>query len=105
MKMCPQGRRCAAIYREEHVAMITFYQFGNSVCCQKVRITMQEKRITWESVEVNLFRNEQYSPGYLKINPKGVVPALVHNGKPITESTLICEYLDDVYPDPPLVPI
>jgi glutathione S-transferase len=84
--------------------MITFYQFGNSVCCQKVRITMNEKGLAWEPVEVNLFRNEQYSPEYLKINPKGVVPTLIHDGKPITESTLICEYLDDVYPDPPLVP-
>ena len=84
--------------------MLTFYQFGNSVCCQKVRIVMSEKRLPWESVEVNLFRNEQYSPAYLKINPKGVVPALLHDGKPIIESTLICEYLDDVYPDPPLVP-
>jgi glutathione S-transferase len=84
--------------------MITFYQFGNSVCCQKVRITMQEKRLTWDAIEVNLFRNEQYSPDYLKINPKGVVPALVHNGRVITESTLICEYLDDVYPEPPLIP-
>ena len=84
--------------------MIRFYQFGNSVCCQKVRITMLEKQLTWEPVEVNVFRNEQYSSDYLKINPKGVVPALVHDGKAITESTLICEYLDDVYPHPSLIP-
>ena len=84
--------------------MIRFYQFGNSVCCQKVRITMLEKQLTWEPVEVNLFRNEQYSSDYLKINPKGVVPALVHDGKAITESTLICEYLDDFYPHPTLIP-
>jgi len=84
--------------------MIRFYQFGNSVCCQKVRITMLEKQLTWEPVEVNVFRNEQYSSEYLNINPKGVVPALVHDGKAITESTLICEYLDDVYPHPSLIP-
>lgn len=84
--------------------MITFYQFGNSVCCQKARITMSEKGLSWEAIEVNLFRNEQYAPEYLKINPKGVVPAMIHDGKAITESTLICEYLDDVYPDPLLIP-
>jgi glutathione S-transferase len=84
--------------------MITFYQFGNSVCCQKARITMSEKGLKWEPVEVNLFRNEQYAPEYLKINPKGVVPAMIHDGKAIIESTLLCEYLDDVYPTPRLIP-
>jgi ganglioside-induced differentiation-associated protein 1 len=84
--------------------MITFYQFGNSVCCQKARITMSEKGLKWEPVEVNLFRNAQYLPEYLKINPKGVVPAMIHDGKAIVESTLICEYLDDVYPTPLLIP-
>lgn len=84
--------------------MITFYQFGNSVCCQKARITMSEKGLTWEPIEVNLFRNEQYASDYLKINPKGVVPAMIHDGKAIIESTLICEYLDDVYPNPQLIP-
>ncbi len=84
--------------------MIRLYQFGNSVCCQKVRITMREKRLAWESVEVNLFRNEQYDPEYLKLNPKGVVPTIVHDGRVVIESTLICEYLNDLFRDPPLVP-
>ena len=84
--------------------MIQLYQFGNSVCCQKVRITLLEKGLEWETKEVNLFRNEQYSPEYLKLNPKGVVPTLVHDGSAVTESTLICEYLEDVFPHPRLVP-
>jgi glutathione S-transferase len=84
--------------------MITLYDFGNSVCCQKVRITLCEKSLAWQSVKVDLFRSEQYDPNYLKLNPKGVVPTLVHDGKPVIESTLICEYLDDVFPEPPLVP-
>jgi ganglioside-induced differentiation-associated protein 1 len=84
--------------------MITLYDFGNSVCCQKVRITLCEKGVDWESVKVDLFRGEQYDPKYLKLNPKGVVPTLVHDGKPVIESTLICEYLDDTFPEPPLVP-
>jgi len=84
--------------------MITLYDFGNSVCCQKVRITLCEKGLSWEAVQVDLFRSEQYDPQYLKLNPKGVVPTLVHDGKPVIESTLICEYLDEAFPDPPLVP-
>ena len=84
--------------------MLTLYDFGNSVCCQKVRITMRAKGLEWEAVKVDLFKAEQYDAKYLKLNPKGVVPTLVHDGKPVIESTLICEYLDDAFPVPRLVP-
>ncbi len=84
--------------------MITLYDFGNSVCCQKVRVTLCEKGLDWESVNVDLFRSEQYDPRYLKLNPKGLVPTLVHDGIPVIESTLICEYLDDTFPHPRLIP-
>jgi glutathione S-transferase len=84
--------------------MITLYDFRNSVCCQKVRITLCAKGLDWESIMVDLFRSEQYDPKYLALNPKGVVPTLVHNGEPVIESTLICEYLDDTFPEPSLIP-
>lgn len=84
--------------------MITLYQFGNSVCAQKVRVTLCEKGLAWETRNVDLFRAEQYDPEYLKLNPKGLVPTLVHDGVPIIESTLICEYLDDVFPIHRLIP-
>jgi glutathione S-transferase len=84
--------------------MLILYDYGNSVCCQKVRITLVEKGLTWEARKVDLFKIEQYDPNYLKLNPKGVVPTLVHDGTPIIESTLICEYLDETFPDPPLMP-
>ena len=84
--------------------MLTLYQFGNSVCSQKVRITLAEKRLDWEAREVNLFKNEQYDPAYLELNPKAVVPTLVHDGTAVIESTLICEYLDDAFPEPALIP-
>jgi len=85
-------------------SVITLYQFGNSVCCQKVRITLAEKRLDWAPVEVDLFKSEQYDPDYLRLNPKGVVPTLVHDGRALIESTLICEYLNDAFPEPPLAP-
>jgi len=84
--------------------MLTLYDFGNSVCCQKVRITMHAKGLDWTSVKVDLFKAEQYRPDYLKLNPKGIVPTLVHDGKAVIESTLICEYLDDTFPEPHLKP-
>jgi glutathione S-transferase len=84
--------------------MLTLFDFGNSVCCQKVRITLRAKGLDWDAVPVNLFKGEQYDPKYLAMNPKGVVPTLVHDDKPVIESTLICEYIDEVFPDPPLSP-
>ena len=84
--------------------MLILYDFGNSVCCQKVRITLREKGLDWEARRVDLFTAAQYDPAYLKLNPKGVVPTLVDDGVPVIESTLICEYLDDKFPDPPLKP-
>ena len=53
--------------------MLILYDFGNSVCCQKVRITLVEKGLTWEARRVDLFKTEQYDPEYLKLNPKGFI--------------------------------
>ncbi len=83
---------------------ITLYQFGNSVCCQKVRIVLSEKHLNWSATEINLFRNEQFDPAYLRLNPAGTVPTLIHDGAAVPESTLICEYLDATFLDPPLMP-
>lgn len=85
--------------------MLTLYDFGNSVCCQKVRIALRAKGLEWHPINVDLFKAEQYDPKYLKLNPKGVVPTLVHDGKPVIESTLICEYIDETFAQPPrLIP-
>lgn len=84
--------------------MLTLYKAGNSICTQKVLITLREKDLVWDEVNVDLFRNEQYDPAYLKINPKGVVPSLVHDGNVVIESTVICEYLDETFARPPLAP-
>ncbi|KPK34986.1 MAG: hypothetical protein AMJ66_02485 [Betaproteobacteria bacterium SG8_40] len=84
--------------------MLILYEFGNSVACQKVRLALCEKGLKWESRPVDLFRSEQYEPEYLKLNPQGLVPVLVHEGRPIVESTLINEYIDEVFPVPRLMP-
>ncbi len=84
--------------------MLKLYTARNSICTQKVFITLAEKGLDYDTHDINLFINEQYTPEYLKINPKGVVPALDHDGRIVTELTLICEYLDDVFPSPMLIP-
>jgi glutathione S-transferase len=84
--------------------MLKLFTAHNSICTQKVFLTLIEKGLPWTSEYVDLFNNEQYRPEYLKLNPKGVVPTLLHDGNAIIESTLICEYLDQTFPEPPLVP-
>jgi glutathione S-transferase len=84
--------------------MLKLFTAHNSICTQKVFLTLIEKGLPWTSEYVDLFNNEQYRPDYLKLNPKGVVPTLLHDGNAIIESTLICEYLDQTFPEPPLVP-
>jgi glutathione S-transferase len=84
--------------------MLTLYTFHNSICTQKVFITLAEKDLGYDEHLINLFAAEQFDPAYLKLNPKGVVPTLVHDGRAIPESSLICEYVDEIWPDSPLVP-
>ena len=83
---------------------LTLYHFNNSVCSQKVRMVLFVKGIEWDGKEVDLFNGGQFDPDYLKLNPKAVVPTLVDDGKVVTESTLIAEYLDERFPEPPLKP-
>jgi len=83
---------------------LTLYHFNNSVCSQKVRLALYEKGIEWDERVVDLPKLEQYAPEYLYLNPKGVVPTLVHDASVVIESTLICEYIDDVFPGVSLKP-
>jgi len=84
--------------------VIKVYSYFNSICTQKVFITLAEKKLAYDTQNIDLFTNEQFKPEYLKINPKGVVPALDHDGRIVIESSLICEYLDDSFPTPRLIP-
>jgi len=65
---------------------------------------LAEKKLNWQETWLNLRKGEQFEPEYLKLNPKAVVPTLVHDGKVLRESTVIVEYLDDVFPEPSLRP-
>lgn len=84
--------------------MRQLYHNETSTSSQKVRLVLAEKGLEWESHHLNLWNGDQHTETYLALNPKGVVPTLVDDGNVITESTVIMEYLDDAYPDPPLRP-
>ena len=75
-----------------------------SASSQKVRLALAEKGLAYESVPVDLQAGEQHSPAYRALNPRGVVPTLVHDGAVLIESAAILEYLDDVFPEPALRP-
>lgn len=75
-----------------------------STCSQKVRLTLHEKDIPFTDTKIDFRKKEHLTPQFLKINPDGVVPALLHDDKPVLDSSVIMEYLDEVFPDVPLSP-
>jgi len=83
--------------------LLELYHSINSVCAQKVRIALTEKGQEAKD-HIMTLRGDQFEPAYLKLNPNGVVPTLIHDGEPITESSLILYYIDDAFPEPPLMP-
>ncbi len=83
---------------------IHLIHFFGSSCSQKTRIFLNLKGIEWQSHHLNLAAQENYKPWFLGINPRGLVPVLVHDGVVHIESNDILAYLDDTFPDPKLIP-
>lgn len=84
--------------------MIELYHADMSTCAQKVRLVLAEKGLDWTGHRMDLRARDQHQPDYIKLNPNGVVPTLVDDGRVVIESTVICEYLDDAYPETPMRP-
>lgn len=84
--------------------MLTLYHMTTAVCAAKVRVVLAEKSLEYESRPIDLHKGDQFRPEYLKLNPNAVVPTLVHDGEVLIESTVINEYLDEVFPEPSLRP-
>jgi glutathione S-transferase len=83
--------------------MLELYHSVNSVCAQKVRIALAEKGLTCQEHLMTL-QGDQFEPAYLKLNPNAVVPTLIHDGRPVIESSVILYYLDEAFPEKPLMP-
>src|SRR5918912_2564491 len=84
-------------------SMLELYHSINSVCAQKVRVALAEKRLEYREHMMTL-RGDQFDPAYMKLNPNAVVPTLVHDGRPVIESSVILYYIDEAFPNPPLMP-
>jgi glutathione S-transferase len=84
--------------------MLVLYHAGLTTCSKQVRFCLREKGLTYETRYVDLLKFEHLYPDYLKLNPHGVVPTLVHDGYAVINSACINEYLDEVFPEPRLSP-
>lgn len=88
--------------------MLTLFDGTTSVCAIKVRLALHEKRVNFDSHNIDLRAGDQFHPDYLKLNPNAVVPTLVDacDGDEIiiTESSVILQYLEDTCPEPSLLP-
>jgi len=81
-----------------------FYGFFRSSTSYRLRIALALKGLDYEAHYVSLPKMEQRSAAYLAINPQGLVPTLVDEGRAYTQSLAIMEYLDERHPEPPLLP-
>lgn len=82
------------------------FTYFRSSAAYRARIALNLKGIAYEAafVDIRPQASEQRTPEFLAINPQGLVPALQHDGKTITQSLAIIEYLEELYPQPPLLP-
>jgi glutathione S-transferase len=79
--------------------MLELYHAHISTCSQKVRLCLAEKGLPWTDHPIDFARGEHLTPEYLALNPNGVVPTLVHDGRPVIDSSVICEYLEEIEPE------
>jgi glutathione S-transferase len=84
--------------------MIKLYDFLPCPFGQKVRIALAEKGLTYDLVQVDITKGENRHPDFFRLNPFGRVPVLVDEDTTIYDSTIINEYLEDEYPEPPILP-
>jgi len=84
--------------------MIRLYDYWRSSAAYRVRIVLNLKHVPYESRDVPLLEGAHRAPANLARNPQGLVPTLEVDGEPITQSLAMIDYLDALYPDPPMVP-
>ncbi|MCE2944180.1 MAG: maleylacetoacetate isomerase [Lysobacteraceae bacterium] len=85
---------------------LRLYSYWRSSAAYRVRIALNLKGLDVQQVPVHLVRDggEQHAPGFRRVNPQGLVPTLQHGQRLIRQSMAIIEYLDETFPDEPLLP-
>lgn len=86
---------------------LALYGYWRSTAAYRVRVALELKGLTWENRPVHLVRDggEQHTAAYHALNPQELVPALLDGERVFTQSLAIAEYLDEMYPEPPLLPV
>jgi len=84
--------------------MLKLYDYPRCPYCQKVRVALAEKGLRYERLLVDLSKKEHKEREFVEMNPYGKVPVLMDGSQAIYESSIINEYLEEKYPDPPLMP-
>jgi len=81
------------------------FTYWRSQAAYRVRIALRLKGLAMEKVSLDLLKGDQFAVSYQTLNPEGVVPTLIDgDGQPLTQSLAILEYIDEKYPQPPLLP-
>jgi maleylacetoacetate isomerase len=84
---------------------VRLYTYFRSSAAYRVRIALNLKGVAYEAVPVNLLKGEQRQEGYRAVNPQQRLPSLDTGGATLIQSPAILEYLDEAYPEPPLLPV
>jgi glutathione S-transferase/GST-like protein len=84
--------------------VLILYHWEPNANSGKPMLTLMEKGVAFESHYLDLLSFDQHKPDYLAVNPTGTIPAMVHDGRVLTESTAIMEYVDETFEGPPLTP-
>jgi glutathione S-transferase len=79
---------------------LLLYNAPQSTCSQRVRFVLNAKGLAFEERRLDLFAGDQLKPEYLKLNPNGVVPTLIYDGRIVIDSSVIIELLDELHPEP-----
>jgi maleylacetoacetate isomerase len=83
---------------------IQLYGFWRSIASFRVRVALRSKGLAFEETPIDILCGEQFEPGYAAVNAERVVPTFIHDGHSIFQSLAIIEYLDDIQPEPRLIP-
>jgi len=83
---------------------ITIYGFWRSIASFRVRVALKLKSLSFEEIPIDILSGEQFEPGYAAVNAERVVPTFIHDGHSVFQSLAIIEYLEDIQPEPRLIP-
>ncbi|MBO0748855.1 MAG: glutathione S-transferase family protein [Porphyrobacter sp.] len=86
------------------MAEVTLYHWEPNANSGKPMLALAEKGVPFQSHYIDMLEFDQHKPEYLAVNPQGTIPAMTHDGKVLTESTAIMEYVNEAFPGPELMP-